>query len=607
MVSLVHRTGRVDTHRRSRTSLLAITLTVAALLAPSRADAWGIGSQLNLPGCHETLTAAALRNTRAAVTTAPKIIPTSNEAALIDEVQFRPPADFVHDLGAMALLLGVRDNDLKGNNPLDSLSLIEVHGDPDTQQEHCIRAATDDDLAGNLTALEACHAFIVQRATEALDGLDANGMVDPNIRMNLSVYVSFAKHTDPMLPLFYVKMGQSVHALEDGFTHTYRTPDGSHITVVTNWIDNISDTAVNEGRDGPVHLSGLDDCNSDNPIVVRNYAMATQAATELLTIALTPKMKRADKIAAFEALTLKYLTYQPGCTFENKWCNAPEPDAPPPGCNVGSNDGSLPWGTLVLICAVVIAATRRRAAVVASAVTVLGLGLGLAARPSLADPTPPAHRKAEPKSEPKPGPTPASEAPAVPVVPTEPGDRKDVIKGQEPGRDEKTPTVTEIKQVREDKRLGNKFGFASMLGGSLVHGAAVATVAGRYRLNERWTVGLDLEWNPWITSVPLTMKAGVLDVYGTVIRRFPMRFDRINLRTSLHLGISTQLFDVYGSPQGSMGPYIAFTPLGIDYDLGGSVRIVIDPVEIACPIPHVGLIPLYYEQFRLMVGIQIGA
>lgn len=41
-------------------------------------------------------------------------------------------------------------------------------------------------------------------------------------------------------------------------------------------------------------------------------------------------------------------------------------------------------------------------------------------------------------------------------------------------------------------------------------------------------------------------------------------------------------------------------------DLGGSVRLVVDPLAITVPVPHLGLIPLYYEQFRSMIGIQIG-
>ena len=49
------------------------------------------------------------------------------------------------------------------------------------------------------------------------------------------------------------------------------------------------------------------------------------------------------------------------------------------------------------------------------------------------------------------------------------------------------------------------------------------------------------------------------------IRRYPMAFDRVNLRSSLHLGTSTLLFDVYGAPRYSTGPYAAVSLLGIDY------------------------------------------
>jgi hypothetical protein len=50
----------------------------------------------------------------------------------------------------------------------------------------------------------------------------------------------------------------------------------------------------------------------------------------------------------------------------------------------------------------------------------------------------------------------------------------------------------------------------------------------------------------------------------------------------------------------STGPYLALSPVGIDYDLAGAMRLVIDPVEFALPVP------LYYEQVRFMVGLQIG-
>src|SRR6185369_6648950 len=103
------------------------------------------------------------------------------------------------------------------------------------------------------------------------------------------------------------------------------------------------------------------------------------------------------------------------------------------------------------------------------------------------------------------------------------------------------------------------------------------------------------------------MRTGVVTVAGTLIRRFPMKFDRVNLRSSLHAGVSTLLFDVYGAPKYSTGPVGSISLLGIDYDLGGSVRLVIDPAEITVAVPMLGTIPLAYEQFRLMIGLQIGA
>ncbi|CAN5870139.1 hypothetical protein BH11MYX2_BH11MYX2_19490 [soil metagenome] len=588
-------------------SRLLLATVASSLLFAADASAWSIGSQLDYKGCHERINAQALRNVRAMFATAPTIKPSRDEAAVIDSVQFEPPADFVPDLAAMTLLIGVRDNDLKGNNPLDGLRLVQVHGNPETQEEHCIRAATDDGDIGNETALVACRSFIVERATEALAGLDANGVVDSDIRLPLAVFVSFAGHIDPKLPLFWVRMGQAVHAVEDGFTHTYRTEDGSQVTVVTNWIDNVTGHASEERRDGPIHLAPMDDCDSSDPLVKRNYALAVAAATEFLAAALDPSLSREQKIAAFEALTIKHYSYMPGCTIDNNYCDAPEPHVAAAGCDAagGERGGRL----LLLFVGLATCFAMRRRRVGAAAVTLIVLAMPVAVHAQPAQPAPAPSAPAPAPSDPAAPvvPTKGPDAPAVPVTPREPGDLKDARQGKEPGRDEKTPTKQELRSVREDKRLGNPLGFNAMVGGSIVHGAAAIALGVRYRISEKWIVGGDAELNPWFTSVPLSAKWGSANFYGTLIRRFPMAFDRVNLRTSLHLGISTLLFDVYGAPKGSVGPYISFTPLGIDYDLGGSVRLVIDPVEISCPVPHIGPLPLYYEQFRLMIGLQIGA
>ena len=574
---------------------LALLAALPVLMLSQTAGAWGIGSQLDKEGCHERITAQALRNARMRHATAPMIGMTRDERALAEDVQFVPPSDLKYDMGAMALLLGVRDNDLKGQDPLDALEVVELHGDPATQHEHCIRGKEDDHGAGSDAALAKCRQFILDRAMEALDGIGADRMVDANARMELQVHLNVRGKVDHPMPLFYVKMGQALHALEDGFTHTYRADDGGHaVTVVLNWIEAVDGTPADEGRDGPPHLAQLDQCDNPDPIVQRNYGLAVEASTALLVTALDPSMSRDAKRAAFEATLTKYLSYRPGCTLENDWCNAGEANvASTTGCSAGGRAEAIPWVSLILILGAIARAGRYRMSVIP-----LFAGV-LFASPASAEETPPPVSAPEATVQP--------EAPVVPLEAARPEDIKDVVKGEEPGRDVMTPTVEEIREVREDKRLGSRWGFTAVVGGSFVNGAGAVGLGGRFRINERWLIGLDAEWNPWVVKNPIAARAGAGNAYLTLIRRFPMKFDRVNLRTSLHAGISTLLFDVYGAKKFDIGPYAAFTPLGIDYDLGNAMRVVIDPVQIAVPVPHLGMLPLYYEQFRLMVALQVGA
>ena len=575
---------------------LVICAPLVLTLQSHTAHAWAIGSQINEAGCHEPITADALRAVRARFDTAPPLTPSRDEAAMIAAVLFSPPADFVHDLAGMAVLLGVRDNDLKGINPLSSLDLIQVHGNPDTQKEHCIRSATDDGADGDRAALAACHAFIVKTATEALDGLDAAGKVDATLRAPFTLYVAFRGQITPPLPVFYVKIGAAMHALEDSFPHTYRSADGMKVTVVLNWIDLVGQASYDEARDGPGHRAELDRCwDAADPIIQRNHDLAIQAATELLSVALDPRLDRTQKITQFDAVAAKYLGYQPGCTFDNHWCDPAEASVTNSmtGCNAAGDGGLALWGGLALLGGIVLGRRRCGHAGVA--------GLDLAVVIAAAVPTP--ARADDPPANPASATSAADAKPGVPASKSEPS----TTPGQEPGRDVKTPTVKEVAAVREDKKLGNPWGFAASFGGAVDRPAGVMAIGGRYRITEQWVVGLDVGWNPWVTTSPMSVHAGVATVAATLIRRFPMRFDRVNLRTSLHAGASTLLFNVYGAPKYSTGPYAALSPLGLDYDLGHAVRIVFDPMEIALPVPLLGQLPLYYEQFRLMIGIQVGS
>ena len=210
----------------------------------------------------------------------------------------------------------------------------------------------------------------------------------------------------------------------------------------------------------------------------------------------------------------------------------------------------------------------------AASVLVVPVLVGALASHARADEIPPAVAALDPI----PPPPPTTASPSTPTT--------------EPGRDIKTISAAEVQAVRQDKELSNAVsGSRRRSANRSIQAAAVSAL--HVILERALARRTRYRRNPWITTSPIKERSGVAIAYATLIRRYPMRYDRVNLRTSLHLGVSTLLFDVYGAPKYSTGPYFAISPLGIDYDLGGAVRLVIDPVEfIQFTVPLVGQLPL---------------
>jgi len=279
-------------------------------------------SSLITHGCHEQITTDALREVRLEFVTAPPIPPDTNERALIDDLQFTPAGD-MSDLGGASILIGMRDNDLKGQSSADLTELALVQGDPTKQFEHCLRGPNDKEPTGTQTTVAQCQAFILQRFSEAIATLDANGVPDPKQRMLLPVNLSLRGNVDASLPIFYVKMGQALHAVEDSFAHSYRTPDGTKITVSLDWLDEATAT-VNEETDGPSHRGMLDVCNDPDDLRKLRHQLAVDTAIRILRAALDPSLNHAAKMAAAQTVIDDRISYQPGCNFANHWCNAPE-------------------------------------------------------------------------------------------------------------------------------------------------------------------------------------------------------------------------------------------------------------------------------------------
>ena len=107
---------------------LALVVAGALLFAASPARAFTIDTVVTR-GCHEEMTAGALRVVRAELPAAGPLAASRDERALIADLPFSVPAD-MRDLGGATLLVGVRDNDLEGQDGNDLSRLALVHGDP---------------------------------------------------------------------------------------------------------------------------------------------------------------------------------------------------------------------------------------------------------------------------------------------------------------------------------------------------------------------------------------------------------------------------------------------------------------------------------------------
>lgn len=581
-----------------RTVGVLVVALVGTTVAPS--FAYTVESAATV-GCHERITSEALRTVRETISSAAPITPTDDERALIDDLQFDPDDDML-DLGAVALLLGVRDNDLKGRGSDDLTELANVHGDPAHQDEHCLRGLDDDEPDGTNRAIAGCRSYIERRVGEAIDALDDAG--EPTKRTGLDVHLAIRGGIEARLPGFYVHIGQALHALQDGFTHTYRNPDGRHVTVALNWLE-VASGELEEGRDGPPHLEVLDDCDGETELQQLRRELAVDASTRVLAAALTPGKTRDEKLAAVSLVLADYFTVDPGCTSANAWCDAAEADLPEPGCGCAAAGADVPRGAgvaLLLAAGAAVVARRRSRRTPAAAVLAVAM---TAAAPAAAQEEPsaaPAPSPVSPAVEPLTPPPTATPSPE-PTTPKEAAKVEEVEKGAIP-----PPRVVPVGEPGPPNPDESAWGFAILGAGSIDKPGFAIAAGARYRLNSTWAFGLDGEWNPFISVTGgEPVRTGVANVYLSGMLRYPLHYEKFNMRSTLSLGTSILLNDLYGAPTGSTGLFVGADFLGVEYKASDSFYLVINPLGVAIPIPHLGGIPFLYPQYRLSLGIEFYA
>ena len=67
------------------------------------------------------------------------------------------------------------------------------------------------------------------------------------------------------------------------------------------------------------------------------------------------------------------------------------------------------------------------------------------------------------------------------------------------------------------------------------------------------------------------------------------------------------LYDLFGAPAGSIGPFFGITFMGLEWKATRSLYVIFDPTSIAVPVPQVSGAPFGYPQYRFTIGLQLGA
>jgi hypothetical protein len=318
----------------------------------------------------------------------------------------------------------------------------------------------------------------------------------------------------------------------------------------------------------------MDRCDDPDELRATRRAQAEAASAALLHAGLDATLSREGKLAALEALFGETLAYEAGCTFDNDWCDAPEHaygNASACACSApGEAAGRVFFSFVAAAAAVALACLRRRrsrrvvkgaAALPIAASVLLGAAVARADGP----------------------PDPPKDAIVRPV--------------------DTTPKTEGTHDPGEPWR--SAFGIAPSISGAFDNAALAFTLGVRWRFAEHWVAGLDGEWNPFLATNGSAVRSGVFNGYATLIRRWPMFWEPVNLRTTANLGTSVLLMDLYGAPAGSVGLYFGLSPLGIEWKVSRSFYLTVDPLHIALPVPHLTGVPFAYGQYRTTIGAEI--
>ncbi len=542
---------------------LALSLFLSFWSAP--AHAWWVDDPLHR-SCHERITHAALLQ---AGYVAPPPALSKDDGRLRASLQF-DASPYDANIYALSLVMGVRWPDAQGAPDFDFYQLAEVHNDPAGQGPHCLRAPGHDGAGpGDEAALRDCRSHIERHYWAALKTLDAAGEVNPAERELIAEFIPFVGRAAVPVSGFYVNAGIALHAVEDSFTHSYRTSDYRRLVHVFNWSDQVRGT-IDESRDGHGHEGLLDDCEDRTPgnDVAARMGATVAAAADFLR-ALNQPGDRAVRQQRLDRFFADWMTYQPGCDLANEYCDSPlqrvlrdsgKSDVYGSGGCAAAGWSVDPSGAPLLIVAV-------------------------AAALLVATTTAPSRRRRR-RSDPRRvlSTAPALWAAAALLAPS-------AARAHPPGG----PT-----QAFTDGPRGYRSEVRASLSVQNPAYAVGFTGAWAWRRAE---AGGFVEINPWYSVEKRYTQLGATNVGAFAHYLHPIRRD-VRVRAGLGLGVSILNQDWYGTDAGNLGLYLNLRLLGVVWNLSDGIALTVDGFDVALPAPQLTGWPILYAQHRLSFGVQ---
>jgi hypothetical protein len=538
--------------------------------SPSSAPAFQIDTSFTT-GCHERVTLAALA---ASGWPGGRLAPAADETTdrILSDVPFDLPAGAA-DAWGVALIIGVRSNDLGDADPFDLAALSTLHNDPARQPEHCLRQEDDDGEQGDVSALASCRAFILSELEAALGAGDEIDATVP-----VKTFLVFRGHIELDLDRYGYHLGRAVHALEDSYTHTFRNPDDERVRHVLNWIEGNLGGSSDLGRDGHPHVTALDECDVDEEALQR-HDRAVAAVADVMAAMNDDSGGRAGRLERAGAALDQHMIREEGCVEDNEWCGTGLM-ASQGGCSAAGtgHGGAAAAAGLLLALAGLRLRSRRGRTIAALAALIAAIALS---------PTASAGEGGQEETAPP------------PIAGESPPSEEDPSDATTEGRLEREEETIE----RMPDQVTRAWGMAFNAGGACDRAALAVSVGARWNPWRSLGFGLDVEYNPWVSLSASEVAAGAANLYVPVVWRIKS-FGSWELRSTAYAGASMLLFDLVGADKGTIGLFAGWNPLGLALPMGSDVKLVIKPGDIAVSAPQLRGIPFYYHQYRLTVGIE---